>query len=122
MDLKQILKIEKEVYFLKYILFKPVSYIGEAIWELITNVDKWLFFEFILLVFFVFESFFVDLIHQFPPVFNKKVLTLLIIIGMTFVVRVYFTQSFQQEYKEEKKRKIEEQFSSEEAKDEKEKI
>ena len=122
MDLKQILKLEKEIYFLKYLLFKPVSYIGEAVWDLITNIDRWLFFEFILLVFFVFEGFFINIVRQFPPVFNKKVLTLLVIIFMTFMIRVYFTQSFQQEYNEEKKMKIEKQFSSEEGKNEEETI
>ena len=114
MDLKQRLKLEKEFYFLKYLLFKPFSYIGEAVYDLITNIDRILFFEFILLIFFIFESFFANLIHQFPPVFNKKVLILLILIGMTAILKVYFTQSFQQDYNEEKKRKIEKQFSSEE--------
>lgn len=106
MNLKQRLKFEKEIYFLKYIFQKPFSFVGESVWQLIKQPNNWLFAEFIALAFFLWRNLFFYVFNNYRITFDKITINILIIIFMTFVIKVFISQEFQEEYKKDKERRI----------------
>lgn len=106
MNLKQRLKLEKGIYFLKYIFQQPLNFIGESVWDLVTKPNNWLFAEVIILIFFLWRNLFIYLINNYKFIFDKITINILLLIFITFVIKVYLGQEFQEDYKKEKEKRI----------------
>lgn len=108
MNLKERLKFEKEIFFIKYIFTKPF----QLLWGSVTTETPslLLFMEFIVLIIFLFRKIILYTFKNFPIIFDYKIVLVLIIMAITSVYSVYSNQRFQEDYKKDKEEKLKELF------------
>ena len=116
MDLRQRLKLKKEIYFMKYIIKKPLAIIGGYVWHLVSNPLLWLILEFLILIRFLFRNFFNELIvnYDFSLTFDSRITLIGMFIFLTIVYIFYKSQAFQEEYKSEEAEKLKAELGCEE--------
>ena len=106
MKLKNRLKLEKEVYFLKYIISRPFYSIGGAVSDLLVNPHNWLVAEIILFFGVVFRKSIAESIFKYPMIIDKFAVYIILLFVLTLVIKAYISQKFQNEYKKEKEDSI----------------
>lgn len=113
MKLKDRLKFEKEVHFVKYVFAHPFSILFLSLKEL-KKSENLLFFEFLIFLVVIYRTFIFWLFENFKIVFDKITLFVLFIIALTFVYYVYSSQIFQEDYRKKKEEKLKDAFNREE--------
>lgn len=106
MKISERLKFEKEIYFVKYIFKRPFFVLGGSVIDFLKKPSLWLFGEFFLLMFLLWRNLFFHVFKNFPIVFDKLIISIILLMMFTFVFKIYLSQGFQEEYRKEKEEKI----------------
>lgn len=112
MKITTLLKLEKELFFAKYIIQQPFKWIGESFLDIIKTPALWLWVEFGGLMFFVFRKGITQFIQLYPPVIDIFVIYLIVLIFLTWIIGNYLSQDFQKEYSKQKEEEITNAFHS----------
>lgn len=107
MNIKDRLKMEKELYFLRYIFTKPLDVIGGLIYEILSKPKNWLFIEAILFIALLYRDLVKSIFINYTIKFDILCWYGIAILFFTFMIDVYVRQTFQNDYKEWKKKQIE---------------
>ncbi|MBU0959488.1 MAG: hypothetical protein KKB31_06085 [Nanoarchaeota archaeon] len=111
LKLKDRLKFEKEVHFVKYVFTNPLKLLFKSVKEL-NNSKNLLFFEFLIFIIVIYRTFIFWLFENFKIVFDKITLFVLFIMALTFVYYVYSSQIFQEDYRKKKEEKLKDAFNN----------
>lgn len=120
MKIPQRLKLEKELAFFKYFIQRPFYVLGDAFWETVKNLENWIFIEFVFLIILTFRKLFISILNNYPIIIDNKVFSLFTVIVATYILKLYLSQEFQEDYKKTKDKKIEEQITQEKISNEQE--
>lgn len=108
MNLKQRLKLEKELFFIKYIFKKPIYLLGDFTFNFLKNPNLLLLFEFIVFGVLLFRGAITHILKNYPIVWGKSINSMVALIILTMVYKAYSSQKFNEEYQKEKEEKIKE--------------